>query len=153
MSKSNNGDWTLCWWFNSETGCKNPNCTWRHEKFTDVHYQTQQQKIGNFHSRDSSEKSNTYPSICKVTSANHKYDLWSKLLRHKLQSEYCRLIKQTMISKSALSPYAEVFVPSDEKLASIEKLALGESSSFAGEVAHRLPNCNSGRVIYGKVYE
>jgi len=50
-------------------------------------------------------------------------------------------------SKSALSPFAKVFVPS------VEKLALAESSSFAGEAAHRFPNCNSGRIIHGKVYE
>jgi len=50
-------------------------------------------------------------------------------------------------SKSALSPHAKVFVPS------VEKLALAESSFFAGEVAHRLPTCNSGGIIYGKVYE
>jgi len=225
MSKSNNGDWTLCWWFNSETGCKNPNCTWRHEKFTDVHYQTQQQKIGNFHSRDPSEKLHTpthpvnqqckrrindqycsqYPSVCKDNRTNHNYEFWSKLLQHELQSEYCRPVsnsmsesssvkmqdlisssnsvitslggsdsdcdifknyvnvstgEQTMIqkklctprnagikSKSALSPYAKVFVPS------VDKLALGESSSFSGEVVNRLPNCNSPRIILGKVYE
>jgi len=32
MSSRNNQDWDLCWQHFSSAGCKNKNCTWRHEK-------------------------------------------------------------------------------------------------------------------------
>jgi len=50
-------------------------------------------------------------------------------------------------SNGALSPFAKIFVPS------FEKLALRESSFFAGEIAHKLPYHNSGKTLIGKVYE
>jgi len=121
----------LCWWFNSEKGCKNPNCTWRHEKFTDLYYQSPQQKIGNFHSRDTDEKSNTaphpvnqqcngriddqyrlqYPSICKDNRVNHNYELWSKLPHHELQSEYFRPVSNSTSESSSVKMSALISSP------------------------------------------
>lgn len=44
MSSPNHEDWDLCWYFLSGTGCRNPNCTWRHEHTAGRLYQNQKRK-------------------------------------------------------------------------------------------------------------
>jgi len=44
MSSPNHEDWDLCWYFLSGTGCRNPMCTWRHERTAGRLYQTQKWK-------------------------------------------------------------------------------------------------------------
>jgi len=44
MSFRNNEDWDLCWHYLSSTGCKNSDCTWRHDNSVGKFYQKNVQK-------------------------------------------------------------------------------------------------------------
>jgi len=44
MSSPNHEEWDLCWYFLSDIGCRNPNCTWRHEHTAGRLYQKQKLK-------------------------------------------------------------------------------------------------------------
>jgi len=107
MSQLYKADSDLCWYSQSDTGCKNSNCTWRHEKLPDGHYQNHQQNTENFHRRDSREKSDApfypvqqrqnwrmedqfpldHPDISNISRAKNINVLWRKLL-HDQKSEY-----------------------------------------------------------------
>jgi len=121
MSHLYKADWDLCWYFQSDTGCRNSNCTWRHEKLSDGHYQNHQQNKESFHGRDPREKSETpfdpvhqrkngriedqyllhHPDIYNVSRAKKKYELGSKLL-HKLKSKYYRPVSSPMSESSSI---------------------------------------------------
>jgi len=46
MSSRNSDDWDLCWYSLSFTGCRNSNCTWRHENSAGRFYQNHKQCRG-----------------------------------------------------------------------------------------------------------
>jgi len=58
MSYRNNGDWDLCWYYSSSTGCKKENCTWRHEISAPRHSQNRlYEKSANRYSQNHYNKS------------------------------------------------------------------------------------------------
>jgi len=58
MSYRNNGDWDLCWYYSSSTGCKKENCTWRHEISAPRHSQNRRyEKSANRYSQNHYNKS------------------------------------------------------------------------------------------------
>jgi len=127
MSHLYKADWDLCWYFQSDTGCRNSNCTWRHGKSSDGHYQNHQQNKGNFHRRNPGQKSDTPfyplqqgkyernedqylfhdPDIYNVSGGNKK-ELWSKRL-HNLKSEHCHPVPSPM--SESLSVKIPVLIP------------------------------------------
>jgi len=113
MSHRIKEDWDLCWYYQSETGCKNSTCTWRHGNLSARLYRNHKQKKHNnrYYDRgDPLQKPGApfypvrqhkdggiedqyglvhYPEVDKDSRAKKRFELQSKL-QHKLESEYCR---------------------------------------------------------------
>jgi len=121
MSHSYKADWDMCWYSQSDSGCRNSHCTWRHEKLSDGHYQYHQQNHENLCGRDSREKSDApfypvqqcknwrmedqylldHPDIYNISRAKKQNELCSKL-PHKLKSEYYRPVMSPMSESSSV---------------------------------------------------
>jgi hypothetical protein len=121
MSHLYKADWDLCWYSQSDTGCRNSNCTWRHGKSSDGHYQNHQQNKGSFHRRDPREQSDApfypvqqrkygrnedqylfhHPDICNVSGGIKEYEFRSKLL-HNLISEHGHPVSSPMSESSSV---------------------------------------------------
>jgi len=197
-------DWDLCRYFQSDNGCKNSKCVWRHEKLSNKLTQNQYPNTGNSPRRDQSKKSNVQFYTGK-TQTNGRIEIPCQL-----KSEYCRHGSSSMSESSpgrttdcqsdvlknvfgvltdeltekandndflqnipsqlqksrrqlknkddakefTLSPFAKVFVPSQQtskenKIAAVKIADTNRSMT----TAQQLPNLNTGSSLIGKVYE
>jgi len=113
MSHVHNEDWDLCWYYLSGTGCRNSNCSWRHENPAGRLHQSYRQKkhgIGSYYRGELRKKPRApfypvnhdehggfedqyglvhYPKIENYRRANKRLNLLCKLL-YRFESEYCR---------------------------------------------------------------
>jgi len=110
MSHQIEEDWDLCWYYQSETGCKNSTCTWRHANLSGRLYQNHKQikHNRNYYREDRRKKPSApfypvrqhkdggiedqyglvhYPEVEKDSRAKKRFELLGKLL-HKLESGY-----------------------------------------------------------------
>jgi len=111
MCSRNSEDWDLCWYSSSGTGCRNSNCTWRHENSAGRFYQNHKQRRGYNGSYDGGDPRIQpgapfypireykdggiedhyglvrYPEIDNESNSKKRIELLSKLLC-KLESDY-----------------------------------------------------------------
>jgi len=71
MSSRNNEDWDLCWQHFSSNGCKNKNCTWRHEKTAGQPFLNYRRNRGIRISGDSRRKA----GLPFYSTKQHQYDV------------------------------------------------------------------------------